>query len=204
MLKDNRLNENENWIHMLGRGSANAIFVFNVFQQCLDEYVGKGIRISFDVSTPFKEAGQHGKVYTHLEMTDDGYSMPLTKYSDLDSLIKLVAKYPVHAKWCGPFDEDILVNDLEVEITEKHKYGLDTKSSAYLAHRNLYIYCRSLEILVWNTKALASDKNVSVFPDLLRRFRDDVRNLFKMFVEKNMTDDQIKYLDISRDYEFLL
>ena len=204
MLKDNRLNENENWIHMLGRGSANAIFVFNVFQQCLDEYIGKGIRISFDVSTPFKEAGQHGKVYTHLQQTDGGYSMPLTKYNDLDSLVKLVSKYPINVKWCGPFDEDVIINELEVEITEKHKYGLDTKSVAYLAHRNLYLYYKALSILVWNTKSLMASQSTTVFPDILRRFRVDVRAVFEKFATTRMSDDQIKYLDISRDYEKLL
>ncbi len=204
LLKDDRLNEKEHWLHMLGRGSANSIFVFNIFQQCLDEFIGKGIRISYDVSTPFKEIGRHGKVYTHLEQSDDGYSMPLTKYRELDSLTKLIARYPVHAKWSGPFDEDVVIDELEVEISEKHKYGLDTKSSAYLAHRNLYLYCKALEIIVWNTKAIGSPDNRSLFPYILRRFRNDVRAIFARFAAGGMGDNDIQYLDISRDYEKLL
>ena len=204
LLSDGRLNKRENWLHMLGRGSAGSIFVFNVLQQCLDEYINKGIRISFDVSTPFKEAGQHGKVYTHLDKTDNGYSMPLTKYSELDSLIKLVSKFPVNVEWSGVFDNDVVIEEMEVPISDEHQYGLDGKSGTYLAHRNLCLYHKAMEIITWNTKALEEKENAPAFPDLMRRFRRDVRTIFERFVSGNLSDSQIKYLDISREYESLI
>ena len=204
MLKDGRLNENENWLHMLGRGSANAIFVFNILQQCLDEYIGKGIRISFDVSTPFQEAGRHGKVYTHLQETKNGYTMPFTEYSELDSLVKLVSKFPTSAKWCGPFDEDVVINELEVELSKQHPNKTDAKTSAYLAHRNLYLYCKALEIVVWNSKSLISPQNRPAYPDIFRKFRKDVRTTFSKFAKGDIGDEEIEYLDISREYENLI
>jgi hypothetical protein len=144
------------------------------------------------------------KVYTDLEKTDDGYTMPLTKYSELDSLIKLVSKFPTNAKWCGPFDEDVFIDELEVELSKQHPNKTDTKTATYLAHRNLYLYCKVLDIIVWNSKSLVLPSNRAAYPYIFRKFRNDVREIFQNFVAGNISDEQIEYLDISREYETLI
>ena len=204
LLKDGRLNEKENWIHLLGRGSQNAIFVFNIFQHCLDKYINKNIRISYDISTPFLMSGRFGKVYTHIEKTKSGYTMPFSRYRELKSLVKVITGYKKRSEWCGPFDKDLFRPDLHVPITPRNKYGLDDLSSAYLTHRNVYLYCQGMRVIMHNTLSLEEPENRSAFPSLLRRFRNDVLSIFERFASGGMTDDEICYLDISREYEALI
>ena len=204
LLKDGRLSEKENWLHLLGRASPSAVFVFTVLQECLDDYVGKNIKISYDVSSPFKTIGQYGKVYSHLEIANRHYSMPLFKYSEMKSLVKEFRGYLKRCEWCGPFDKDVDLNDLHVPVTEKNPHGLDGKSVAYLAHRNVYIYSMIVNIIVHNVKSLREPENNHLFIPIFRKFRSDVRAIFDRFASGGMSDDDIVYLNISRDYEGII
>ncbi len=199
LLGDGRLSEQENWLHFLGQGSLNAVFVYNIFQECLDEFIGKGIRISYDISSPFKLASV-GKIYTHMEPAKSGYSMQEIKHSkNITSFKKVYRK-----KWCvweGPFDADINYPDLHVEGS---KHGLDTKSYAILGHRNVNIYNQAVNSISWHTKSLREIENRRIFADIQVRFRDDVRRSFEMFSEGRLSANEILYLNLSQDYPTLI
>ena len=94
--------------------------------------------------------------------------------------------------------------DLHVPITAKNKYGLDDLSSAYLTHRNVYLYCQGMRVIMHNALSLEEPENRSGFPSLLRRFRNDVLSIFERFASGGMTDDEICYLNISREYEAII
>ena len=211
MLREGRVNQTENWIHLLGRGSPTAIFVFTILQQCLDEFIGQNIRISFDVSNPFLMGGRYAKTYKPIDMGRSGYTMPSVSYSDIKSLIQVVRTcYPNlerplrYWEWSGPFDAVCNENDLKVPVTLRNKYGIDTKTYAYYVHRNVYLFCRGMRIIIHNTQALSDSENSTYFTPFLRQFRKDVRAIFQKFSAGNMSVNEIKYLNISRDYEKLI
>ena len=200
LIKEGRLNETENWIHMLGKGSLNAIFVYNVFQECLDEFVNKGIRISYDMSSPFKLA-KHGKMYTHMKSNDRGYAMQEMKWSkDIKSFRKIDRK-----KWCvweSPFDADL--DNVGDVYRAGNKHGLDTKSYAFLGYRNVNIYCQAMNAITLQTKSLAEPENERQFPDLQVRFRRDVRSAFEKAASGQLSETDIVYLNLSQDYPELI
>ncbi len=199
LLRDGRLSEQESWLHFLGQGSLNAVFVYNIFQECLDEFIGKNIRISYDISSPFKLASV-GKIYTHMEPAKSGYSMQEIKHSkNITSFKKVYRK-----KWCvweGPFDADINYPDLHVEGT---KHGLDTKSYAILGHRNVNIFNQAVNSTVLHTKSLREQGGQGIFADIQVRFRNDVRRVFERFVSGGLSETEITYLDLSYDYPNLI
>ena len=61
-----------------------------------------------------------------------------------------------------------------------------------------------MKIIVWNTKSLSEKENEPAFPYSMRSFRNKVREAFSVFATIGMSDDQIKYLDLHRDYEKLI
>ncbi|MEI8397072.1 MAG: hypothetical protein WCF85_20290, partial [Rhodospirillaceae bacterium] len=154
LLREGRLSRDENWLHFLGQGSPAAIFVYNVIQQCLDEYIGQNIRLSYDISSPFLLA-KYGKVYTHMAATKKGYSVQEEKFTRNIKNFSTVYRKK-WCKWLGPFDDDIDYNDLVVTGT---KHGVDTRSYSVLAHRNLNIYWQAMKSIVLSTELLADPKN---------------------------------------------
>ena len=194
MWREGRINANEKWIHILGRGSLSAAFVFNVFQQCIRTHVYRDAVISYDASSSSFSV-QYGFINTHAVSNQLGMSMQTVKLTREDhSLSKQLYK-----KWCvweSPFAKDI---DFDEFFVADGKYGLDTKSYAIMAHHNAYIYVKAFEMM--NLISNLPDNELSnLVPLHFVNFRRDVRAIFEKFTAK--TD--IRRLQISPDYSNLI
>ncbi len=192
--RDGRINDQENWIHILGQGSLEAAFVFNVFQQCLIDYVCPTAHLSYDVSSPFL-MGSFGRSYTVGHSNSEALSL------DEEPLKPDTASFitETHKRWCvwdSPFANDINFDELFVEGT---KHGLDTKSYAIIMHHNLYVTHRAIKMMAFQSE-LEDKELTGLVPHIFIRFRRDVRKIFAEF--SSVTD--IAHLPISADYATLL
>ena len=194
MWRDGRLNERENWIHLLGKGSLGAMFVFSVLQDCINKYFFKGAVLSYDISSPFLMT-KYGELYTHaisnaIRMVFQNINMVPSEISFSKSL---------HKKWCvwdSPFAKDI---DLNEYFSADKKHDLDMRSYTIAAHHNVVITKQAADMI--NLQAKLPDSELyGLVPPIYMHFRRDVNRIFENF---SMSTD-LTNLPISRDYERLV
>ncbi len=192
--RDGRINEIENWVHLLGKGSVKAAFVFNVLQQCITDYVCPTAHISYDVSSPFL-MGSFGRFYTHGVSNSEEIALKQKRAEQDD--ISFIRE--THKRWCAwdsPFAKDIDFDELFVEIS---KHGLDTKSYAVLMHHNIYVTNMAIKMMAFQSRLPDNELN-GLIPNIYVRFRRDVRKIFETFT----TDTDINNLPLSADYAKLI
>lgn len=194
MWRDGRLSERENWIHLLGKGSLKAMFVYSVLQQCINEYLFKGAVLSYDVSSPFLMTS-YGQLYSHAVSNSNGMSFQdiLMKPSDF------TLNKTRHKEWCvwkSPFADDIDLNEF---FNEEKKHDLDMRSYTIAAHHNVWVTKKAADMI--NFQASLPDAELyGLVPGKFINFRRDVRRIFENFSDRT----NIGNLPISNDYAGLI
>lgn len=170
--KDGLLNENKNWLHILGKSRLDAVWTNNIIHRCIQKYVSPEAQVSYDSASAYLMAA-YGQIWHNHQIDHREMKFLPTAAPNDKALARCNAMFP----WINKLTKNLPMNQFCMEtkkITVDGDYDPDF-----------------IESLEENLKGDigATDENVQALENYIAMNKDDgVKRSFKITESNNFID----------------
>lgn len=175
MRDDYAFEADNNWLHVLGVSTAEWGIMLSEMQRCLNKD-NAALRVSYDSSTPFQDAGRFERVVLTPQFSNDKSSWVFRHEVAPQSILHVGAAgakpFP-HTQ--SPIGKLLMLNHLSVNGDRWSRRQYDSISMALLANHNAWVY---LDAMV-TANDLALDRDSARVPALYLERLDVIEEAFE-------------------------